>query len=87
MPQMIVANRLTDGLVVFYKADGTWTSEIVEGSVLDDEGEQQACLERAKRDETDCIVIDPYLIEVGDEDGKPKPTSIREAIRAFGPTV
>lgn len=87
MQQMIVANRLTDGLVVFLTADGAWTLDIAEGVVIDDEAEQGKRLERAKADEAGCIVIDPYLIEVTREGGTPRPTSIREAIRAFGPTV
>ena len=41
----------------------------------------------AKRHEGECLVIDPQLIEVEMVDGKPRPTAIREAIRAFGPTV
>ena len=41
----------------------------------------------AKRDEGECRVIDPQLIDVEIKDGKPRPTAIREAIRAFGPTI
>lgn len=87
MPQMIVANRLTDGLVVFYRADGSWTIDIAEGLVLEDEAEQRARLGDAKADEARCVVIDPYLIEVVEGDRGPRPTSIRESIRAYGPTV
>ena len=87
MPQMIVANRLTDGLVVFYRDDGAWTIDIAEGAVMDDETEQRTRLGQAKADEVRCIVVDPYLIEVTADRGGLRPTSIREAIRAFGPTV
>jgi hypothetical protein len=41
----------------------------------------------AKQHEVECRVIDPQLIDVEIKDGKPRPTAIREAIRAFGPTV
>ena len=44
-------------------------------------------LVQAMADEDKCVVIDPYLIDVTDEGGTYKPTSIRESIRAFGPTV
>jgi len=44
-------------------------------------------MEVAKRHEGECRVIDPQLIEVEINDGKLRPTAIREAIRAFGPTV
>jgi hypothetical protein len=87
MPQMIVANRLTDGLVVFYTAEGGWAADIEEGLQLESEQAQQRNLGRALADEARCIVIDPYLIDVTESNGRLRPTSIREAIRAFGPTV
>ena len=84
---MIIANRLTDGAVVFYAADGAWTTQIAAGLVIDDEADYEQLLKVAKADEENCVVIDPYLIDVAVEDSKLTPTSIREAIRAFGPTV
>lgn len=85
--RMIIANRLTDGLVVFYTADGGWTTDIADGVLLTDEATEQAKLEAAKADETNCVVIDPNLIDVTVDDEMPRPVAIREAIRAFGPTV
>ena len=87
MPQMIVANRLTDGRVVFFRADGGWSVDIAEGLVIDEAAEQEARLGAAKADEARCVVVDPYLIDVAEGEDGPRPTSIREAIRAFGPTV
>jgi hypothetical protein len=78
---------LTDGLVVFYTSDGGWSVEIAKGVVITDEADEERLLEAAKSDEDHCIVIDPNLIDVAVEDGSPRPTAIREAIRAFGPTV
>ena len=85
--QMIIANRLTDGLVVFLSQNGGWSTDIEQGLVLDDPAEQEARLAAAKRDEDGCIVIDPTLIEVERADGRLRPTAIREAIRAFGPST
>lgn len=85
MPQMIIANRLTDGLVVFWADSGSWVESIDDGTMLDDDAER--VLEGAKQDQARCIVVDPSLIEVVVENGRRKPTAIREAIRAFGPTV
>lgn len=85
--QMIIANRLTDGIVVFYAASGAWTTQIQEGLVVEGEADQERFLGAAKADEEGCVVIDPQLIDVAIEDGQLRPTSIREAIRAFGPTV
>jgi len=85
--RMIIANRLTDGLVVFLTADGGWSMDIADGTVITDESSEERWLEQAKSDELNCLIIDPNLIEVTVDDGKPRPVAIREAIRAFGPTV
>ena len=87
MPQMIIANRLIDGAVVFLDQAETWTTAIGEGVVIDDDAEAQRLLAVAKQLEARCEVIDPLLIQVTVEDGRVRPTEIREAIRAFGPTV
>lgn len=85
--RMIIANRLTDGLVVFYTDAGGWSVDIADGVVIDDDAEQERLFEAAKEDETRCLVIDPNLIDVTVDNGSPRPVEIREAIRAFGPTI
>jgi hypothetical protein len=87
MPQMIIANRLRDGAVVFLAPNEGWEPAIAAGAVIDNEPDATRLMEVAKQHELHCLVIDPQLIEVEIEDGKPRPTAIREAIRAFGPTV
>jgi len=87
MSQMIIANRLTDGLVVFLSPREGWEPSIEAGAVIDGDAEAERLLAVAKRHEVECRVIDPTLIEVQIENGRPRPTAIREAIRAFGPTV
>lgn len=87
MPQMIIANRLADGVVVFFDAAGVWAESIRDGLLLEDEDQAERHLREAKQDQADCLVIGPELIGVEIEDGSPRPTAIREAIRAFGPTV
>jgi hypothetical protein len=84
---MIIANRLSDGLVVFLTDDGGWSVNIAEGTVIDDDVREASLLARAKADETNCLVVDPNLIDVTVDGGPPRPVAIREAIRAFGPTV
>lgn len=84
---MIIANRLTDGLVVFYKDAGAWSLDIADGLVITEESEEGRHFDAAKADEDRCIVIDPNLIDVAVDGGSPRPVAIREAIRAFGPTV
>ncbi|HEX7236922.1 MAG TPA: DUF2849 domain-containing protein [Gammaproteobacteria bacterium] len=87
MPQMIIANRLRDGAVVFLAPGEGWEQAIAAGALIDNEAEAARLMAVAKQAETQCQVIDPQLIDVEVKDGKPRPTAIREAIRAFGPTV
>jgi hypothetical protein len=87
MPQMIIANRLRDGAVVFLAPNEGWEPKIAAGAVIEDEAGANRLMALAKRHEAECVVIDPQLIDVEILDGAPRPTAIREAIRAFGPTV
>jgi hypothetical protein len=84
---MIIANRLNDGLVVFRTADGGWSVSIADGLVIEDAADEERLLAESKRDEDNCRIVDPNLIDVSLDSGSPRPTAIREAIRAFGPTV
>lgn len=87
MPQMIIANRLRDGLVVFLAAEERWETAIAAGVLIEDEADAARLLAVAKRHEVEGEVVDPQPIDVVVEAGKPRPTAIREAIRAFGPTI
>jgi hypothetical protein len=87
MPQMIIANRLRDGVVVFLAPNEGWVQAIASGALIEGETAAAESMAVAKRHESECQVIDPQLIDVEVEDGQPRPTAIREAIRAFGPTV
>ena len=85
MAQIVIANRLRDGAVVFLGKSADWVESIDESRVVADDAER--VLADAKGDEAACIVIDPYLIDVETVDGRLRPTVYREAIRAFGPSV
>ena len=87
MPQMIIANRLRDGVVVFLAPGEGWDPSIAAGTVIDTEADAATLLAVAKRHEGECRVIDPQLIDVEIKDGKPRPIAIREVVRAFGPSV
>jgi len=87
MLQMIIANRLHDGAVVFLALGESWELAIAAGAVIENPEEAARLLAVAKRHETECRVIDPTLIDVEIKDGTPRPTAMREAVRAFGPTV
>jgi hypothetical protein len=87
MYSMIIANRLTDGLVVFFVDSAQWIEDIAAAKLIDNEQDAQKMLELALQDQDNCIIVDPNLIEVEVLDGQPRPTAIREAIRAFGPSL
>jgi Protein of unknown function (DUF2849) len=86
MASMIIANRLNDGLVVFFAGAGEWSRDIEAGVLIGDGARGEALLRAAKADEADCLIVDPNLIDVDVVDGRRRPTAIREAIRAFGPS-
>jgi hypothetical protein len=87
MLQMIIANTLADGFVVFLTDENTWTNAIAAGAVAATDEQAENLLEWAKQAEQNNLVIDPYLIPVELDDGLRKPTEYREYIRAMGPTV
>jgi hypothetical protein len=85
--QMIIANRLIDGRVVFMDADAAWVDSIEEGILLETAADNDRLMGLAMRNVEDCVIVDPYLIDVVMDDGKRRPVEAREAIRAFGPSV
>lgn len=87
MAQMLIANRLDDGLVVFRTADGNWAESIAAGALVDSDDEARRLLEDGLADERANLIIDPNLIAVTEREGVRTPDEIREAIRAAGPTV
>ena len=85
--QIMTANRLRDGDVVFLTRAGTW-SETIDDAVLVLEPQAAAALEvRAAEDVKSNIVTGQYLFDAERVGGKIKATHIRERIRTLGPTV
>lgn len=84
--QMVTANRLRDGAVVYLEPDGAWSPDVNRG-VTGKEAATEALLVRARDAVAHQIVVDPYLIEVAADAGDVRPLSFRERIRAQGPTV
>ena len=84
--QMLTANRLRDGDVLYRKGDG-WVLMLAEGEVYADQASADAALARATAELARNEFVAPYLFEVRDMNGKIKPVKEREIIRAAGPTV
>lgn len=87
MSQVITANRLHDGAVVFRAGDGSWVETISGAQCLDTAEDAKAALAASAHAEADNLVLDIYLIDVARRGGSLAPTRLREAIRASGPTV
>jgi Protein of unknown function (DUF2849) len=87
MPDVITANRLTDGVVVFQTIDDSWSEDFNRAAVLPDPEATASALKRAKEDEANNIVVDAYAIVVEERNGHLAPKALREAIRATGPTI
>jgi hypothetical protein len=87
MSDVITANRLADGVVVFQTADDGWSEDFNRAAVWPDKPAAAAALARAKEDETRNLVVEPYEVPVEERNGHIVPKALREAIRAAGPTV
>jgi len=87
MPEMITANRLSDGLVVFLDAHLNWVEAFGAAAIFADEAAKTAALEEAKMSERRNEVVDPYGVEMVVRNGHFAPKALREAIRANGPTI
>ncbi|MDF1735900.1 MAG: DUF2849 domain-containing protein [Minwuia sp.] len=83
--EIITANRLGDGLVIFLTTDG-WSARIDAAAVSETKDETAALLARAEADAG--LVVGPYEITVERQaDGSLHPVKYREALRTRGPSV
>jgi len=87
MQQIIIANSLRDGRVVFLRENQQWSAELTDACVVTNGDDAEKWLAIAKQAETNNEVIDPYLIDVESDNGRLRPTVYREYIRACGPAV
>jgi len=82
MAQKLTANRLIDGIVLYWKG-GDWTESLAEADFFESEEEAQAALAAAKDFVARNVVVSPYLFEMKGD----RPLKEREIIRALGPSV
>ena len=83
-PQALTANRLSDGVVVFWSKDH-WAERFPDAELFQDQDGAEAALADAKGLPNE--LVDPYLIDIRFDDGQPVPVSYRERVRALGPTI
>ncbi len=82
MAQALTANRLIDGLVLYWRRGG-WVEPFSEADIFPDAATADAALAAAKDFVARNLVVNPYLFEV--QGGRP--VKEREIIRAAGPSV
>ncbi len=87
MSEIVTANRLTDGVVVFQDAEGGWAEDFARAAVYDEASATKAALAQAGEAVARSLIVDPYAIAVEFRNGHYAPKALREAIRASGPTV
>jgi sulfite reductase (NADPH) hemoprotein beta-component len=80
--QIVTANRLRDGAVVYLTAEHTWSEDFSESLPLHDEAVAKAALDGTAADVKARKVVGPYLAEVDETPDGLKPNSARERIRA-----
>ncbi|RCS24863.1 DUF2849 domain-containing protein [Phyllobacterium salinisoli] len=85
--KVLTANRLRDGEVVWYGADGEWR-ETIEGVLVARDADAAAALESVGKAAIRAnLVVDVNLIDVEDRGGELYPLRLRERIRISGPTI
>jgi Protein of unknown function (DUF2849) len=86
VPQMLTANRLRDGDVLYWKA-GTWVEALRDGEVFAESAPAEAALAAAQSFVAGNVVVNPYLFDVRVDANDIHPVKEREIIRAAGPSV
>lgn len=82
----VVSASLTESGAPAYLGQRGWSPRFSEAAPFSAEAEANARAQRADTEEQR-VVSDPYTFAVILESGKPVPLSMRERIRAEGPTV
>jgi sulfite reductase (NADPH) hemoprotein beta-component len=84
--QIVTGNRLRDGVVIYFAGAGEWSPAI--DKALAAEGDHaNALLAEAQAGLPPLPAVGPVLIEVTREGDHLRPVSLRERIRATGPTT
>ena len=85
--QVLTANRLRDGEVVFLTRAGQWSLAIDEAALALEPQAAKALETRGKADEAANIVTGIYLFDAERIDGRVRANHIRERMRTLGPSV
>jgi len=81
-PQVVTANRLVDGAVVYLTATGEWSIALRDSALWRTQEEADIALQASEVAVTARIVVGPYLFEVTETPEGLQAISARERIRA-----
>jgi len=85
-PVVVTANRVGDGVVVYRRADGGWTTALDDAAVATNAAGARALIDAAVAD--DLRAVGPYVAPVKlTAGGHVRPGNLRELIRLGGPTI
>ena len=84
--KLVTGNRLRDGVPVYFAGAGAWSPK-VNDAILVEPGAAEDLLEEAQRGEKPLPAVGVELIEAVREGKRVISVTLRENIRAFGPTT
>jgi hypothetical protein len=87
MPQVLTANRLSIGEVVYWNAAKGWVTYLGDAEILADDKAESVLKSDGARSVQERQVVNPYLFEVRVDGTAIVPVKTREAIRAAGPSA
>ncbi len=87
MPKVISANRLADGIVVYAGSGGSWFERLSQAKIFATKAEAEAGLLVAQNDAKRNLVVEPVVVEVAEDSGGLRAVTLRDSIRARGPTI
>jgi hypothetical protein len=85
--QILTANRLTDGISVWYDVDGRWNESIARSEIARTKNDVERLEAIGKQAFAENLVLDVNMIDIEEADGFIRPLRLRERIRAEGPTI
>ena len=85
--QVLTANRLGDGAVVFLNFDGDWVATLAGAVIARSPDEARGLVARGLFDAGRNLVVDPYLVEMREVAGALLPLRQRERVRLDGPSI
>jgi hypothetical protein len=87
MLRVLSANRLADGTVVYLDPHGNWVERLGAATVFSSDADCETGLEKARAAVDANLVVDPFAVAIVEEASGRRAVSLRDAIRALGPTI